>query len=322
MIEAPLPPVVYKYAGPERVGILENECIHFSKLSALNDPFEGRPFIEQISDDSERIATAVAENRRMIASGEADQLARTMYHEQVAAGRDPGMTEDEFVATVRANALAHAERDGEALVWENANFEGGRVERRVFADSVVATFDPHLGMLSLASSPSNPLMWAHYGSSHRGLCIGLASDHPFFHQEPAPDRKIGGLIKVAYYSKRPRTVWDKSDLSREEQEDDWITYFIQAKSDHWAYEEEYRIVRPLGSPLRDDDVSEEMKSTGFGSLFRLPTSAVVSVVLGMRAGAELEADVRALLSEPRYSHVRLQRADLDEEEYTIVVQDV
>jgi len=61
-----------------------------------------------------------------------------------------------------------------------------------------------IGVLSLAESPRNLLMWAHYGSCHRGFAIEFDGSHPFFSQT-VPPGTIGRLMKVVYAVRRRRS---------------------------------------------------------------------------------------------------------------------
>jgi hypothetical protein len=85
------------------------------------------------------------------------------------------------------------------------------------------------GVLCLAERPSNLLMWAHYADNHRGICLGFnASDtNPFF----------GRALKVTYSQTYP-TV----NLFRDSR-DSYHETITLTKSDHWEYEQEWRIIK-------------------------------------------------------------------------------
>jgi len=43
--------ILYKYCGPARLDVLQRERIRFTQPAALNDPFELRPYFDQIAPD-------------------------------------------------------------------------------------------------------------------------------------------------------------------------------------------------------------------------------------------------------------------------------
>lgn len=82
------------------------------------------------------------------------------------------------------------------------------------------------GLLSMSSDWRNPLMWAHYGDRHRGMCIGFDVD---------PER----FRKIDYVQTRPnaasfgQTVF--ANLSNGP-----LEALSHTKFSHWSYEQEYR----------------------------------------------------------------------------------
>lgn len=108
------------------------------------------------------------------------------------------------------------------------------------------------GVISLTETHRNMLMWAHYASSHKGVCIGY--DINFmpkkrFDQHPI-DNLYDGLPKKVTYD---RARFDESyfDYSLELKEDyDTFIYkcMMQAltiKGDEWIYEKEHRCIIPF-----------------------------------------------------------------------------
>lgn len=124
------------------------------------------------------------------------------------------------------------------------------------SESIKSHYSGIMGLLCFSERWNNPVLWAHYGDKHKGICMEF----------DIPDKF---LLKVEY----------KQELAIVEGNDrDWRNKFAQAtktKYEHWSYEEEYRICFKLGS-------TEVLCRDG---LFFIPFSsklALQRVFLGLR----------------------------------------
>jgi hypothetical protein len=114
------------------------------------------------------------------------------------------------------------------------------------------------GILSLSKNPTDPLLWAHYGGGHTGLCLGFDVSMLGLSEEPdateveyvASPRyrelflslaeELGGFVKP----------WEERNAYPDEVGDKFYTRQIEritreslfVKSEKWKYEEEFRIV--------------------------------------------------------------------------------
>jgi hypothetical protein len=72
-------------------------------------------------------------------------------------------------------------------------------------------------------------------------------------------------------------------------------------------------------PLADPD---ELITVGDEriALFDFPPEALISIVIGARARPELIRELQSLLKDPRYGHITVQQAVLDEKAHRIVVE--
>jgi len=126
------------------------------------------------------------------------------------------------------------------------------------------------GILSLSRSPTNPLMWAHYGrgqkmphenaiylgqnnTAHGGMAIGIDVNESGLNDEienilPA---KFGNVI---YTTTKPTSAFSESEnlqlieglVSRyNPQYQEALQRLFLYKSSHWSYEEEVRVVRNI-----------------------------------------------------------------------------
>lgn len=157
-------------------------------------------------------------------------------------------------------ALEIAEVDGRPLLQDWITELLGEVIRRRF------------GMLCLCQEPHHPLMWAHYAENHTGFAIEFETEHPYFEQSIRVTG-IGGVAPVRYTSDRPH-------FSSQSWPDVMFT-----KHDRWAYEREWRLVRPS---------SEAQDTQKF--LHKYPRETVKRVICGARVERQTLEDLRSVVS--------------------------
>ena len=105
-----------------------------------------------------------------------------------------------------------------------------------------------IGVLCLSATPKDILMWSHYANSHRGICL------QFF----ARGNTLESSQPVRYKAVRP--VVNPVSQSH----DEMLDRAIFTKSDHWDYEQEWRLIQyKLGA-----------------GVYRIPPEALVGIVLG------------------------------------------
>jgi hypothetical protein len=139
-------------------------------------------------------------------------------------------------------------------------FENGDYWKEVHAETkqnVHKTF----GILSLTTKMDNLLMWAHYGVCHRGFCVGLDSELLF-------DAVGGTLGRVLYADEFPLMPLFDADIK------DTIKY-LNTKSTHWEYEDEYRLTKAEAS----------------NKAFTIPKEAIKEVIIGCNMPADQQAAI-------------------------------
>lgn len=87
------------------------------------------------------------------------------------------------------------------------------------------------GILCFSENFCNPVQWAHYAESHKGLCLVF----------DIPDEKI---IKIEYVSERAIGSAFRDALDYKGR--DFTKYMLSKKFDHWRYEQECRVL--IGLP--------------------------------------------------------------------------
>jgi len=195
------------------------------------------------------------------------------------------------------NAELRANRDKTAR--EASTFLGPAAKSVHVLDNVSKTY----GLLCFSTTQGSILMWSHYCDDHCGIVIGFDATNAVFR----------GLKAVSYVTER--VVFDAGWRVRDQRIYEFERKIVFSKNAEWSYEHEVRqfmLLRPLKQkPLKDGRQ---------GYFLSIPPDAVVNVALGTRCTPQLEAKVRAALSNnPALKHVRLQRASLHESEFKMVI---
>ena len=149
-----------------------------------------------------------------------------------------------------------------------------------------------VGIFSLTEDPVHPLMWSHYASQHGGIVVEVDETNPWFNQKLAPSDEFRHLVKVAYTDDPHPRSWKQlkgPDL-------------LYTKYADWAYEREWRIIRPLKDGVE----------VGPGIFcFDAPPDAVRSIAFGCRTTPVLEKKIRdSIATNAALKHVRFSRAKM------------
>jgi len=283
-----LPPRLYKYVPPERIGTLEDHLFRYTPLGALNDPFEGRPSITALVPEAEALGMLrdILPSEARIAYGwlspEArDAIPYAMFEELV---KKLGSTKEQEMLALLVNLKPQIQ-------------------------SLLHTkVDELIGIFVLSEVPDSLLMWSHYAASHTGFVLGFNPNHPYFDQRISEEDEFRHLRRVVYRETRPRGEMTRFD---------GVDLFL-VKSGHWAYEREWRILRPLrdaqriipGNPLPIH-------------LFELPADALTEVIIGARATVNIRTRVvEAVRSRPSMGKVKVKQSIPDDDHFLLRFEDV
>jgi hypothetical protein len=291
---------LYKYVVPERLDVLQNGFIRFTQPEALNDPFEMRPVIKKLVGEGFWEEMHADTGRWIRSEDFYESMVTQIIDKYVPAATRQKMSDEQYRTMVQM--LTPILQKGftsrpDLMKGMETFFHVGigvaKEEMGAFAKNVPSIINESLGALSLTERADHPLMWAHYASSHTGLVLEFDAEHPFFHEGPEHCR----LQKVAYSATKP-TIEVLA-----EGESPWIPWFY-TKSKDWEYEQEWRVLRPLGSA--DKVIPFD---TGNIHLFAFPPECVTGVIFGCRTSLAKHQEVAAFLEgEARYQHVRLYQA--------------
>ena len=138
----------------------------------------------------------------------------------------------------------HAEKLADMIIQSSNTID--EVTKRNFVHSY-KLISSLFGVVSLTETHRNILMWSHYASSHKGICVGYDID--FFDRL---EKEKGGIAKneaIIQYSPK-RVIYDSKrfDLEQKIELDETLESIINAmgkKSDEWIYEKEHRCIVPF-----------------------------------------------------------------------------
>jgi hypothetical protein len=196
-----LPPVLYKFREFtnkfHRAALYDGE-LYTPSANEFNDPYDSNtPFRYK---EEELTETNIYLKLKLLGKSEFPDKEDSFY--------------EEFAYK--------AQRDG--IFLDQAHLD--KVDEKIF-ENVCNTF----GILSLTPDCFNIPMWAYYGCSHKGFCIGYDS------KRLASSGIFGMGGKVRYSKGLPKvSLFDYSD---------GLTKMFYVKSKVWKHENEYRLLHPF-----------------------------------------------------------------------------
>lgn len=123
--------------------------------------------------------------------------------------------------------LRRAKRENRALI-RGFRYKADQVEE--INAGILSMVRHETGVFSLSADPVSVLMWSHYGQSHTGVCLRFRLD---------VESVIREAVGVHYNVERPTVDFLGDPI-------EMATKALLHKADYWAYEDEYRIVKPNG----------------------------------------------------------------------------
>lgn len=261
--------------------------VRYSPLGAFNDPFEGRPEILAL--------TSAQQAKETFQAVIADVITE-------ALDSVPAELKAQFPQTVLETLMREqiAVRESEIL---------GALQSFTpkITQLIPSTFDKALGAFCLSEVPDSLLMWSHYGASHAGFVLEFDTRHAYFQQQKGPEDEFRHLRRVEYRKTRPSA--NLTDF-------DGVDVFL-VKSRHWAYEREWRIFRAL----KEADLVIPAEPHSF-HLYRFPSDALRSVILGARVSSDTVAAVKDVLrANVDLKHVKLRCARADDSHFLLRIED-
>lgn len=143
-------------------------------------------------------------------------------------------------------------------------------------------YDAHTGLLCFSADWADPVLWSHYATKHRGICLGFNVPR-------------NSLERVQYEDQRPLANLS-DDGSPLQIGEELQKKLLCTKFGHWAYEKEYRKFIPLQNATQEG----RLHFVNFG-----PELELAEVVLGPQCAASLDK-VRTLVSSRDHGAITYQ----------------
>jgi hypothetical protein len=168
-----------------------------------------------------------------------------------------------------------------------------KVMQRFFEDQV--EFIPkRWGVYCLSPDPCITLMWSHYSRNHRGICLEFGVDNS----------KFVGAQRVRYQKEYPALLLHDPALPSK---------MLLIKSDVWAYEQEFRLICPRYTDVKDLPIIMD------GNYLPIAPNDLKSIIVGCQASDETIEAVKMLVREHALG-VAVRRAKRAPNKYRLVIE--
>jgi hypothetical protein len=263
---------LYKYVTAERLDVLSNLQIRFTRPSAQNDPFEFRPLVSRFwSPQVARKQLSQLWDRKV-----SEALSQTNPEAQRLRAIVERFPAD--LASFKETRLAAVDQP----IDEEARTE------------IFKRLDSLGGILSLSEVPDSFYMWCRYAQGYCGFAFEFDDRHPWFRARTDDKDDTHELRKVSYVDVPSSAYLAELDVHE----------VLYSKRTVWACEREWRIIRPFveSSAQIGKDVY----------LFSMPATALTGIIVGSWATDDSIQKLARILNENReLRHVRIGCADCD-----------
>ena len=274
--------ILYKYLTPARLDVLERRRIRFTQPAAFNDPFEFKPYIES--------AASQAHLQEYVEQNFDEILRRELKEYPILSTLLPGESAVDLLRPLKSSIPT-------LFQLLEPHFLPG------VSTAINSALNANVGVLCLSEIRDSLLMWGHYTDNHEGFVVGFEQDHPFFSVRRGPEDEFGFLRQVLYHRTRPKVTIANTTG----------TEWFEVKSDEWAYEREWRMMRVLNhADSRLDCAPHPI------CLFNFPADAVVEIIAGLRSPQEVRDQLRAVSKD--YPKAKLFQAEEHSSEYALLIQ--
>jgi len=276
------PATLYKFVVPDRLDVLENACIRFAPPLNTNDLFEVRQTFDMIAGPK------MVSFFREVATGIDIEEPLTDALKEVGLG---AISNEDAKALIRMMGFGDFEATTRAMLDRFIGAMPDLMNDPSRIGQLLNKMASNLLLLSLTEKMDSSPMWAHYAANSAGFVMAFDTTSPFFSR--GEKSEFNGLHKVRYFDGRVGEILDDPHAA------------LISKQADWSYEREWRLyVGPdkvtRAIQLGEDDVH----------LVTFPKEALQRVILGTRASAGLENEIRAVLNS-NYANAELTRVVAD-----------
>lgn len=202
------------------------------------------------------------------------------------------------------------------IEYTNRMWNQIRLDPQHFFTNSMLTILGECGILSLTTNPTHPLMWAHYASSHRGICLEFdATQHYFKYAQKV-------IYSHNYPSIDPLNDPDAFGVQN---------LALLTKAMDWRYEDEFRVLffklsekqrEQLLSSVIDSELRQIVQTLHYGhGVYSFPESALTGVIFGCEASIEDVKEISAVVRE-LYPIVQIRKVIRDESQFKLNLVDL
>jgi len=176
--------------------------------------------------------------------------------------------------------------DPEDVVRKNQQFPGSF--NKFFTDNLKKLLSKQ-GVACFLPNPDNLLLWAHYSSSHTGVCLKF---------DITKDEDLFALTFAVKYSK------DYPQFDYLTERNQLVDKAMRTKSIHWEYENEVRVFK-----------------TNFGN-HPFKKESLKEIIFGCKADPNEIRTIRQIVANANYPDLKLRQVKLKDNEYDVEIVDI
>ncbi len=274
---------MYKYISDVQIeNVLFKNTLRFTQPSQFNDPFECTPVLKGIST-RESLSGYIDENKAI------EMAIESIRNTDVSS---------KFKSDLELRKVASDFYYSNKELLFNATYKGSEeIAQSSVQEGIKSGVNKGIGVLCLTENRCDHLMWAHYANDHKGMLVKFNTDFPFFNQQRSVDDLCYKFDKVEYFQERKEQFL--VDLER--------AAILYQKNHCWAYENEWRVARPLVS-------LNEVKSGVFVASF--DWDIIREIVFGVNCNTETKKHTISHMRSVA-PHVEIREAILSNKQYEI-----
>ena len=269
---------IYKYISiDDKIidSIFQSNMIKYSEILKLNDPFDLQPFILGAYEDKEE---DIKWKNNWIEKFITNDISKNKEKEL-----------DDFFQYYHDNSDKSVSL--EIFLKSPMNY--------IIKDTYKKMNLSRLGLLSLSSKKNDLLMWSHYANSHQGIVIGFNKNHEYFKQNKSI-KDYEGLLRIVKYQYKKPKIYLMEDRE-----------FLFTKSNHWKYENEYRVIRKLENLIKMGDIYVD----------KFPKDLISSVTFGLKISEEHKLKILDILGKTNTS-IKIFDTKINSEEYKLDFEEI
>jgi len=232
-----IPQFLYKYRefNAQHLDALSQDILYMSSPDRFNDLFDTTIFFDQSRFFIEDLS--VGECIRQAKALDSERQTETRQR-QVPIKKPIRYDDRMYQATAKilVNEPNHVRKTPTSFVSEGMVNVGEDLR-----NCMNKFFRTEYSVLSLSADPASILMWSHYSGGHQGFCIAYD-----FKALAPDDLRRRMCYPVLYREKKTDATRYLADTGGADFNSLFGLYMCLMKSEAWSYEQEWRIIYPIG----------------------------------------------------------------------------